>query len=121
MAITTKRVVREVMVCDSCQTDIENTELGTHLEATAEGFFKKEKFEFDLCVDCGEKLGLRRRGRRPQGQDETANETTQIPKARKTRRGVAKKRPAAKAATATGADKIAEMERKDDEDWENLA
>ncbi len=78
MAIREKRILHEVLVCDYCETDIEDTAQSTHLVASTQGFFKKDRHEFDLCMACATKIGLRRRGRLPATM--TAAKTNSAPK-----------------------------------------
>lgn len=64
MALREKRVVQSVLVCDYCGTDIED-QTGTHIEGQASGYMKRETLGIDLCENCAQKVGLKRRGRRP--------------------------------------------------------
>lgn len=65
MAVTTKKVTQEITVCDSCGTDIAEQIAVTHISGSATGYYSNDNVEIDLCTDCGEKFGMKRRGRKP--------------------------------------------------------
>lgn len=64
MAHKEKRVVQTVLVCDYCDKDITDP-TGTHIEGKASGYMKRDAFEVDLCEECSQRIGLKRRGRKP--------------------------------------------------------
>lgn len=71
MAIKEKRVVQSVLVCDYCESDIQGN-TGTHIEGKASGYMKRDGLQFDLCENCSNQIGLKRRGRRPTFEGEQA-------------------------------------------------
>lgn len=54
-------------MCDSCGNHIEDAAGVTHFTGSSTGYYANDSVEFDFCTDCGEKFGMKRRGRRPNG------------------------------------------------------
>lgn len=104
MALKEKRVVQSVLVCDYCGTDIED-QTGTHIEGAASGYMKRESLGIDLCEECAQKVGLKRRGRRPGSTNAAVAQeaTPATPKKRGRPRKAEKKEPEL-VAVAAGAD-----------------
>ena len=64
MAVKEKKVVQSVLICDYCSSDIVS-DMATRIEGKASGYMKRESLELDLCENCANTVGLKRRGRRP--------------------------------------------------------
>ena len=80
MAVKEKKIVQSVLICDYCSSDIVS-DMATRIEGKASGYMKREALELDLCENCANTIGLKRRGRRP-GTENTIKTMKQQPRAK---------------------------------------